>query len=300
MRLINARVDELPALKNSAVAIGTFDGIHIAHQRLIGMLKEEAKRIGGHSVVFTFDRPPFSKQPLFTKEQKVAAFIEEDVDYLYMAEFDEDFIKITREEFAGYIVEKLDAKVIVVGENFTFGAGAKGNPAFLKEYCKAYGVEVKVLELMVAEGCKVSSSRIRDLILEGDVAVAARLLGKPYELCGIVTEGNRIGRTLGFPTANIAPEGRLYPKNGVYVTSTIVGDEEYMSVTNVGLRPTVGDRAAPNIETHILEGNYELYGQRICVAFWERLRGEVKFDGLPDLKRQIALDKENARRFFGI
>ena len=204
-----------------------------------------------------------------------------------------------REEFARYLLHTLNAGAVVIGYNFRFGAGALGTPDFLKAYASGFGVPVEVVKAVEMCSKPVSSTRIREALRKGDVSVARELLGRPYSLQGTVRTGDRLGRALGFPTANIeAPEGKLLPGQGVYITLAEYRGREYPSITNIGVRPTVSGSGRVSVETHMMGFSAEIYGKTLHIQFLRRLRQEQRFENTAALVEQLEEDKAAAIAYF--
>ena len=286
------------------VAIGTFDGLHKAHRSLIGEVKHKAMQCGYKSLVYTFAMPPSvyftgMQEMLFAPEEKTKAFVQLGIDYLDMQPFTASLAQVEPADFAAYVLEELNAAHIIVGFNFRFGKNAAGTPAFLQDYAKQYGVAVTIIKPICMDAQVISSSQIRKLIMEGAMEQAAQLLGRPYSVQGEVVHGKKLGRKMGFPTANLLPDkGKILPPFGVYVTQVLVGNDIYMGVTNVGNRPTVDDGEQITVETNLLDCDKDLYGQNINVLFLSQLRKEKKFSSIDALQAQIVLDEQSARQYF--
>ncbi len=279
-----------------AVALGSFDGVHLGHEALLSACVEEARARGILSAAYTFLNHPgtLTGRPvklLTTPSEKAARFEELGLDAVIFGQFDECFAALPPERFVReYLRERLAAKVCVCGFHYRFGAGGAGDAALLRRLCTAEGIEVRVIEPVTDRGELVSSSRIRALCEAGEVARAAELLGRPYALLSRVVEGKKLGRELGFPTINqVFPPDAVIPKKGVYETRLNLSGTVYRGVTNVGCRPTVKG-AGINAETHILGFSGDLYGQMVQVSFLRMLRPERKFGSLEELRAQIARD----------
>ncbi len=294
------RLEQCRVRADTAVALGTFDGLHLGHQSVLAKLKRQAAAQGLCTLVFTFANLPSSyfggeKGMLFLPEEKQAAFEKLGMDLLYMPRFDGAIAGMEREAFAKLLFEQLRAKAVVVGFNFRFGKNAEGTPQYLKKAAEAYGAKVYEQEPYLLEGEPVSSTRIRAALRQGEIAKAQSLLGKPYEIAGIVAHGKQLGRKLGFPTLNFYPsEHKLMPKHGVYAAEAEVEGRRYAAVTNIGIRPTVKDGDALSVESNLIGFSEDAYGKKVSLRLVEFLRGEQKFDGLDALKSQIAHDKQQA------
>lgn len=281
----------------SAVALGSFDGVHRGHEALLRACVEEAQERELMSVVYTFLNHPgtlFGRQVklLTTPSEKAARFEELGLDAVVFGRFDEAFAALSPEQFVReYLRDRLGARVCVCGFHYRFGAGGAGDAALLRKLCSAEGIDVRVIEPVTDKGELISSSGIRALCEAGEVARARELLGRPYSLLSRVLEGKKLGRKLGFPTINQSfPPDAVIPRKGVYETRLDLGGESYRGVTNVGCRPTVEGEGI-NAETHILDFSGDLYGRVIRISFLRMLRPERKFDTLEELRAQIARDR---------
>lgn len=280
----------------SAVALGFFDGLHLGH---IEVIKRALLKEGHCSVVFTFNDktslPKFSGKKdhcIITHEQKTEIFRNLGVERVYAPDFS-DVKDFTAGEFVERILKnELDASFVVCGYDFRFGKGGEGNPEILRQLCAEYGMECEVVPAVEVDGVTVSSTVIRDLIRNGDIETANRFLGYELSYNLIVLEGSHIGRTIGFPTINqVIPDYMVKPKNGVYKSWTIVDGRTYRSITNIGVKPTVGYTGGSVMETNINGYEGDLYGRTVRVALREFIREEVKFSSLEELKNQIEADK---------
>jgi riboflavin kinase/FMN adenylyltransferase len=276
----------------SAVTVGMFDGLHLGHQALIGRLKENAKDL--KTLIFTF-RVSDEARSIYTADEKMTLLEKTGVDYACLQPFTPAFSGTDREAFLLMLKNRYNMQALAAGEDFRFGKDAMGDAAYLLKNAGRLGIGVTVVPPVIMDGEKVSSTRIRTLILEGGVKEAGRLLGGYYFIAGKVEPGRKIGSKIGFSTANIATS-KLKPKNGVYATFTEIGGKPHLSVTNVGVRPTVNIAGGVNIETNIFDFNYEIYNTEVTVYFVERIREEKKFRSLEALKNQIKRDKEEAAR----
>lgn len=289
------------------VALGNFDGVHIGHQAVVRRAVEEGRRRGLRAVAATFDPHPRAvlwpgNEPklLTTPEVRRELLLGCGVEEVREIRFDRELSKKSPREFVlEVLVGSLGAGEVVVGENFRFGHRASGDVAELRRCMREVGGEAYAVPISNVLGEDISSTRIRKLIADGEVREAARLLGRPYLLRGEVVEGDKRGRTIGFPTANVLPDERaLVPERGVYAGHARVGSERYGACTNVGTAPTF-DRRDSRVEAYLLGYGRDLYGKMVDVTFEERLRPEKRFSGIGDLKEQIAQDVEEARNFLG-
>lgn len=280
------------------LALGTFDGLHVGHMALINAVKEGA----GQSAVFTFDALPIDlfagehrPRRLFTPEEKMAAFEKTGIDYLCIAHFDKRFAAIDRHAFETMIKDTFSPVCLVAGYNYTYGRHAEGNANTLAKAGRSLGFEVRVIPPVIYDDEPVSSTRIRECILAGNMERAAALLGYAYTMTGTVGAGRGIGSSkLGFPTANlqVLPD-KIIPLRGVYSVDIAVDGRRYKGVCNIGFNPTVSNGTRETVEIHILALNQDLYGQTISVSFNKRLRDEQKFDSIDALKAQIERDIES-------
>jgi riboflavin kinase/FMN adenylyltransferase len=293
--------------RGSTLAIGNFDGIHLGHQAILRAAVARARDIDAVATALTFDplpqkvlRPDSAPLRLSTTEQRLRCFAEIGIDAAVVLPFTHDLAKLTPQEFVDQIlVRDLQVRAVFVGENFRFGHKQAGNAGMLLLLGAERGFDVVILPPVIHKREVVSSTIIRREIASGDVAHAARLLGRPFVLSGKVVRGTGTGRRFTFPTLNLAPEQELLPARGVYVTRTRIDGESRTrrSVTNIGVRPTFNG-SAQSVETHVLEPLGEATPGRIEIHFWKRLREEKKFSGPEELRTQIAADIRSADKFF--
>lgn len=282
---------------NTAVALGNFDGIHIGHQVLIETVVKKSKVNGLIPSVFTFNNhtSKFLKENsvgrLLSKNRKIAILEDLDIELLYMVDFNEEIRHLSPEDFVRKIlVDRLNTRLVVVGFNFRFGYKGIGDTNALVELGKQFGFDVIVIEQVIISDEVVSSSLIRQLITNGNIKKANKMLGREFIIEGKVIQGKSIGKTLGFPTANLELRcNYITPKFGVYKTYTYYMGKKYSSITNVGYNPTFGDNHI-TIETHILNFNGDLYNKDIKVEFEMFIREEMKFNSKEDLILQINKD----------
>lgn len=298
-------LEEIGELEPSAVAVGNFDGVHKGHQELIHEAVTFAKEHGLKSAVFTFSNHPRNlintenpvKNILYHHEK--AEIIQSlGVDYLVEIPFTREIMELDPLDFVQkLLLNKLNMKAIFCGFNYSFGFKAKGTPEILRNISVDHGFSVHVMDPFKIDGNIVSSTLIRTLIASGQVERCRRYMGRNYEIAGEVVVGNRLGRTLGFPTSNLVIDQQMItPPNGVYVTLCNYNGVSYPSVTNVGVKPTIGEYNK-NVETHIFDFNKELYGKKIVVEFLKKTRDEVKFDSLDALSEAIVRDCREAKLF---
>ena len=291
----------------SYVALGSFDGLHSGHLSLVNKIIELANENKGKSIVYTFKNHPRTlikgatpPKLLMDNESKEEILEALGVDLIYFEEFNEEYMKLTPEGFIKYLCEKFKVKGIVVGSNYRFGYKNVGNIEMLKELSTKYGYEFYVMEPCNYEDEVISSTRIRNELLSGNVDKAMKMLNRPYCIKGKVVHGKKLGRAIGFPTANLDySKEALIPKKGVYYTNVQWQGKIYKGITSVGNNPTVnGDKLT--IETYILDVNNDLYGHNIKVYFIKKIRDEKKFNSIDDLVIQLKKDKYYAleEKFF--
>lgn len=291
--------------KFRTVILGNFDGLHRGHQQLINLGRQIADSHQEELAVFTFYpqiQQYFDKNfcYLLTEQQKNRGFQKLKVDWIESMPFTEEIATLSPEAFVeNILVKKLHARHAVVGFNFSFGYKGAGNPQLLREVGARYGIEVTVMEPCYADGEVVSSSAIRKYLQAGDIEKANALLGYAYSIEGPVVRGNEIGRTIGFPTANILPaKGILLPAKGVYAARTWVEGQCYDGILNIGMRPTIAHSIGLNIEVNLFDFDRDIYGQVIRSEVHYFLRPETKFDGLDGLKAQLEKDKQHTEKLF--
>ena len=284
----------------SCATIGNFDGVHLGHQKLIARVRDRARILKISSVVITFDPHPLrvlvdKKTPPFITltEQKLELISKLEVDYVLCIKFTKDLAALKPEEFVQkYLVNGLKLKELIIGYDYAFGKGRRGNFELLNKLGEKFGFAVEQLSPVMVDGAIVSSTRIRDMVQAGMVWEARKLLGRFYRVQGkVITGQKRGGPLLGFPTANICLKDELFPKTGVYAVWAEVLGQVYPGVANIGYNPTFG-KDYLSVEAHILNFKQNIYGQDIRVHFVQRLRSEKKFSGLNELKKQIQADIE--------
>lgn len=304
MKIITDRLDEIIVLDRLCIALGSFDGIHHGHRKIIQHVVNTAREKGIKSAVLTFDRHPFTvlkpdqNIKLITDNNTKAGIIDSlGIDYLIFAKFDENFARIEPKDFIYLLKSNLNAETLVCGYNYTFGRFGKGNIQLLKKCSAIFGYELNVMDKVTYNNHMVSSTIIRKKIESGRINEANELLGYNLFSMGRVLRGKTLGTKLGFPTANIEIPDNLCLKNGVYITSTSFDSQRFNSISNVGYNPTVGSSARA-VETHIIDYCGDLYGKQIKVEFLDFIREEKKFDSVEALKDRVLMDIESARKYF--
>lgn len=289
------------------VTIGNFDGVHLGHRKLIERVIAASRTHAARSVVFTFDPHPVQVlfperklKRLFPREDQCDQLREMGVDALVIEPFSRQLSQTAPAEFLkNYIFEPLNPRGLIVGYDFSFGANRQGGVAQIEEITRKRKLLLEIVPAFEAAGGVVSSTRIRQTIAAGDMGLARELLGRPFYVQGLVEKGNQRGRRLGFPTANLTVQNECLPSIGVYATWTWVRGKRYQSATNVGRNPTFQDDGPVSVESYILRFDDYIYGEAVRVEFAERLRAEKKFSSVDELKAQMTLDVESARKILG-
>jgi len=295
-------------LRNPVVTLGNFDGVHLGHQKIFQRVKEEALKRHGEGVVITFEPHPLKVLspekflPLLAPFRKKMMLIEKSgIETVLCIEFSLAFSEMTPLEFIqNILVKKIKVKRVVIGYNYHFGKGQKGDAQTLKDAGKVYNFDVEVVEALKIGPTIVSSSKIRELIQHGEIEEASTLLGRDYPIIGKVVEGAKRGQTLGFPTANMEISDELYPKAGVYAVEVEWHQQRFNGLANVGFNPTfhpekIGGGKPISFEVYILDFNLEIYGEEIQVSFKRRIRDEIRFESTTQLIHQIQKDIQWAK-----
>ena len=305
MRLFHG-TDNAEIARPTVLTLGVFDGLHLGHQLIMKTVVERARATGAVPTVITFEPHPRavlhpeSAPPLLqTFDQKIEALGVLGIEQTIVIHFDKAFSQIRAEDFLrDVVVDRLHAKEVYLGRGFAFGHNREGNIELLRNVSDRLGFFADEVPEVQLRGHRIGSTRIRELLQQGRVNLARRMLGRPYGVEGSVVRGAARGNTLGFPTANIHPQNRVIPKGGVYVTATLIDEHWRRSVTNIGTRPTFGDANEPSVEIHVLNWSGDLYGDALRVRFLHRLRDERKFSSIDELKDQIKRDVARAEHFF--
>jgi riboflavin kinase/FMN adenylyltransferase len=305
MRVVRHLTAGTRPFRAPAVALGNFDGLHLGHRAIVERTLARAHGRGVDAIVFTFWPHPVAvlapaRAPtmITSLARRLALLRELGIGGVVAQRFTRSFAALSPEEFVrSILVDGLGVSAVVVGYNVSFGRDRAGTPELLRELGEAHGFDVEVVPPVLAGDLQVSSSVVRRLIGAGDVAGAARLLGRPHALVGRVRRGDRRGASIGFPTANVLPRGGMLPPDGVYAVRVGIDGEPAArpAVANLGSNPTFGG-AGRRLETHLFDFDGDLYGRRLAIALIERLRGEIRFPSVDDLVRQIRSDAERARR----
>lgn len=329
--------DKIPAFNRAVLTIGTFDGVHLGHRQILDQLKQEAARIGGETVIITFHPHPrkvvATQQPAIhlinTIDERIELLEKSGIDHLVIVPFTAAFSQQTPEAYIEhFLIEKFRPHTIIIGYDHRFGMGRTGNYKLLEAYCDQLNFRLKEIPAHVIDENTVSSTRIRQAILDGQVEQSNNLLGYDFFFEGTVVDGNKLGRVLGYPTANLRVENeeKLIPGNGIYVVEAEVVDREpatgnretaignrqsgdgnrqsaigsqlLRGMMSIGIRPTIADNRR-TIEVNLFDFNEDIYGKTLRVCVKKYLRAEEKFDGLDALKAQLAKDKQDSLDYFG-
>jgi riboflavin kinase/FMN adenylyltransferase len=307
MKVIHAPNELKAGGKKVCLAIGFFDGVHLGHQQIIRQTISDAQQHEAIALVITFDRHPNSvvapnRVPplIYSLSQKLRAIESLGAQSVLLIHFDRDFSERSGEAFIRELTRDLGTlQSICVGANFVFGHQRRGNVALLKTLGEELGFSVHGMAAVSLDGEVVSSTRVRETIQAGKLDLASQMLGRPYSLAGPVVAGAKVGRKLGFPTANLDVLRLVLPPHGVYAVHAIVRGQTHRAVVNIGLRPTLQNpQPLVQVEAYLLDFNGDLYGEEMEIIFVEKLRGEKKFASVAELKEQIARDIEWARNCF--
>ena len=294
--------------KNPVVAMGTFDGVHLGHRKLLTELKQKAKEIGGESIVITYYHHPLETihkktfPYLLTEKDEKEKLLKEFTDCVLYLNFSDEMAQMSAFDFLNEILLKeIKAKHLIVGYDTHFGYKREGNYEFLMSHKDKLNFDVDLTEPYKIQNRIVSSSLIRDLIREGNVQETSEFLGRNYSVFGKVVKGHRIGREIGFPTINIVPDDpyKLIPAIGVYVCEVMVNNHKFSGVTNIGYSPTLKEVSVKEIETFIIDFDEDIYDENVEVIFRKRLRDEIHFKSKEELVKKISEDVREAREFFG-
>jgi len=299
-------LEQFSRLPYAVVTSGTFDGVHLGHQKILARLEEVRRTSGGESVLLTFwphprqvvgkdGNPP---RLLTTIEEKTALLAHYGVEHLIIIPFTREFSQLSSDAFVRQVlVEKIGTKKLVIGYDHRFGRNREGSFGYLVQHAASYGFQVEEIPPQDVEHVTVSSTRVRNALLEGNVRVANEYLGRPYTLRGTVVRGNQLGRTIGYPTANLRvdDELKLIPADGVYAVRVGRQDQSFGGMLNIGVRPTVNGTAR-TVEVHLFDFDADIYDEELTLHFAEKLRAERKFAGLEALKAQLRQDEADARR----
>ncbi len=307
MQLIRGLAHLEPLREGCVLTIGNFDGLHIGHRSVIDKLAEYGNKLNLPVIVLLFEPQPLeyflgenAPSRLMRLREKAIQFTHLPVDQLVVLKFNRQLADYEAEDFIqDILIDKLNVKYLVIGDDFHFGKARRGNFSLLKEKGREYGFQVEDTHSCELDNMRISSTLIRDALGAGNLALARRLLGRDYSVCGRVAHGDKRGRTLGFPTANIEMFRKNTPVNGVFaVTMTGIGDLTFEGIANVGTRPTVEGGSRVLLETHVFNFNREIYGAYVEIHFKQKIRDEMRFPSLDRLKTQIKNDVLKAQQIF--
>jgi len=301
---VHYNIKQLPTFRNAVITIGTFDGLHNGHKKVIALMQTEAKKVNGETVIITFNPHPRQiiakeKKPLYllnTLQEKINLLQDAHIDHLVVVPFTEEFASQTAETYiADFLVNTFHPHTIIIGYDHRFGKGRTGDYTYMEAKQQEYNYVVKEIPVLMLEDATISSTKIREALLHGDIETAKNFLGYDYFFTGTVITGNKLGRTIGYATANlqINDEHKLIPGNGVYavlINGEKEGEQNLGGMMNIGIRPTI-DGTTRTIEVNIFDFNKDIYGETLTITLKKYLRSEIKFDGLEALKAQLMEDK---------
>lgn len=301
---VHTDINSLPVFKNAVVTIGTFDGVHKGHQQILNLMMDEAKKVDGETVIITFHPHPrqviaANQNELFllnSLQEKISLLEKYGIEHLVVTPFTEAFSLQPAEEYIEkFLVKTFHPHTIIIGHDHRFGKSRSGDFALLEAKSSQFNYVVKEIPGFMLQENTISSTIIRQALQKGNIETANEYLGYPYFFSGTVVEGNKLGRTIGYPTANlqVTEEKKLIPGNGVYAVKVEVNGESYTGMMNIGVRPTV-EGVNRMIEVNIFDFDKDIYGSTLTVHIYKRLRNEQKFNGLEELKEQLGKDKQMA------
>ena len=306
-------IDDLGAFKNSVVTIGTFDGVHKGHQKILSRLDNLANEMSGESILFTFYPHPrmvvfpdnHNLKLIQTIDEKIDALRDFGLDNLIIYPFTKEFSRLTAFEFVrDILVEKLKVKTLVIGYDHQFGRNREGDLEFLKESAKIFDFNVEEISAEEVQEVNVSSTKIRQSLMNGEIERTNEFLGRSFQCSGVVVEGQKIGRTMGFPTANINlnNQHKILPKDGVYAVRVEINGTNYNGMMNIGVNPTVVSKntTEKKVEVHLFDFDADIYGEHVAVFLYRYIRNEKTFSNLEALKSQLKYDSKEVRNFFDL
>lgn len=303
MKVVNS-INEIKINSKSVITVGTFDGVHLGHKKLFERVQKKAKDLNYVSIILTFDPHPRqvlfdSNQPMLLslKDEKIEIIFGCKVDYLFVINFTKEFSHQSSESFVeDFLVKKLNLGMLVIGHDHKFGKNRTGDENKLRELAARYKFDVDVVEPVFIDDEVISSTKIRNALMQGKIKTVSKYLGRDYSFCGKVVHGATRGRILGFPTANIELTNslKLIPSGGVYVVKCLINGKDYYGIMNIGFRPTFEEKGKLVSEVHIFDFNEDIYEKEIKISFIDRLRDEKKFSSKEELIYQIERDKKKA------
>ena len=301
-------IQDIKTIKNPVLTLGMYDGVHIGHQTIINQLNQIAEQVDGESVLLTFDpHPRMVLQPncdlkfIYTLEEKEKALEKLGLDHLIIHPFTREFSQLTSVEFVSdLLVNQINIHTLVIGYDHHFGKNREGNYEQLEILSKEYGFQLVQIEAVDCDDIAVSSTKVRKALTEGNIDYVNKALGCNYPLNGVVVHGDKIGRTLGFPTANLRVNNlKIVPAHGVYSVNVFVEDKKYLGLLSIGVRATVTNSQELRIEVNILDFNEDIYGKTIRLEFLDKIRDEKKFNSLDELIEAMHQDKAHALAKYG-
>lgn len=298
-------IQEIGKIRNPVVTIGTFDGVHTGHKQILQRVNKAKAELGGESFIFTFH--PHPRQVLFPQqsdlklltltEEKLQLLEQAGIDHVLVYPFTKEFSQLSASEYVkNILVDAIGVKKLIIGYDHKFGNNREGNIESLKKFALQYDFEVEEIPAYEIDNSNVSSTKIRKALEQGDIQTANEFLGYEYFVSGTVVQGKKLGRELGYPTANIevADKAKLIPQNGIYAVTTIAENVRYKGMMSIGYNPTTDTDNKVKLEVNIFNFDKDIYGREIAIHFHERLRSEEKFTSLDELKKQLEQDKKNA------
>jgi riboflavin kinase / FMN adenylyltransferase len=309
---VYTNINNLPIFRKPSITIGTFDGVHMGHRSILQQVVKHAEETDGESILLTFEPHPrkiiFPDQPLkllTPLDKKIALVQQTGIDHIVVVPFTKEFAALSAQEYIeDFLVKRFNPDTIIIGYDHHFGHDRTGNIELLKQYQSAHQYKVFEISAQLIDEAAVSSTKIRHALQHGKVEEADKMLGRPYDVSGIVSKGAQLGRTIGFPTANVVPTDgdKLIPANGVYAILASRGNSEEAckGMLNIGIRPTVSNDMQLHIEAHLFDFNEDIYGETLELSIIGRLRDEQKFASLDALKEQLHNDKEDAMQLLSI
>lgn len=296
-------IDHLPEFKNVVLTIGTFDGVHQGHKAILHKVTQHAKIVNGESVLISFDPHPrkllFPHQPLgiiTPLSQKLQLITDAGIQHIVVVPFTKEFSEFSAQQYIeDFLVRRFNPHSIVIGYDHRFGHDRRGDLSLLEQYAAQYNYELIEIPAQLIEDATVSSTKIRQAINNGDMEYVSHMLGRNYSLSGVVVHGNQLGRTIGYPTANLQPSDteQIIPGIGIYAIYAIYDGIQYSAMLSIGYNPTVTDKKELRIEANIFDFDKDIYGQQLTMVFIKKLRGEEKFSSLDALTDQLHKDKED-------
>lgn len=305
MRIFQS-ISEAKNIKNPVLTLGVYDGIHIGHQAIIAQLNRVATEVEGESVLLTFEPHPRitlkkgadSLQLMTLQDEKTEILSKYGLQNLIIQSFTKEFSQLTAEEFVKLLVDEIGINSIVIGYDHHFGKDRSGDFKELSRLSKIYGFECIKVDEVKSGGKHISSTQVRNALSEGNLEFAKKGLNRNYTLSGAVKDGDKLGRTLGFPTANLeVPKYKLIPGNGVYIVKVFIDNEVFKGLLSIGTRPTVSNTNEKRVEVYILDFDRDIYGKEVKIEFYKKIRDDQKFDSVEALIEQMELDKIEALNF---